>query len=326
MNRAAQHFLADFDPYGPALQSAAQMASGKPNARIDALGRLLEQLPAATPSHVGLDRDWVTIGRPADLTATQTRQLTEVLMGLKPWRKGPFNLFGIRIDSEWNSALKWRRVAPHIKPLQNRKVLDVGSSNGYYLFRMAAAQPKLMLGIEPYSVYYYQFLALQHYLNLPGTYCLPLKLEDLPKMNQWFDTIFCMGILYHRRSPLDTLSQMKEMLTPGGQLILETLIIPGEEDTALFPRGRYARMRNVYFIPTVQCLQSWLKRCGFIRSRCVDITPTSLEEQRKTQWIDSESLDTFLDPHTGNRTVEGYPAPIRAVVLAEKNAQGKPSS
>jgi tRNA (mo5U34)-methyltransferase len=267
---------------------------------------------------MALDRDWVTIGRPADLNAAQTQQLEGALVGLKPWRKGPFNLFGIRIDSEWNSALKWRRIAPHIKPLQGRKVLDVGSSNGYYLFRMAAAQPSLILGIEPYSVYFHQFLTLQHYVDLPGTYCLPLKLEELPGMNRWFDTILCMGILYHRRSPLESLIRLKEMLCTGGELILETLIIPGEEESALFPHHRYARMRNVFFIPTVKCLQNWLERCGFRHPRCVDITPTTNEEQRKTPWIDSESLDACIDPFNPHRTVEGYPAPVRAVVIAEK--------
>jgi tRNA (mo5U34)-methyltransferase len=311
-------FLADFGPHGAPLHSAAQSVLSKPNARTQAFDLLFKQLPTAKPSRIDLNRDWVTIGQPTDLSADQTEQLTDVLTSLKPWRKGPFDLFGIRIDSEWNCALKWRRITPHIKPIQNRKVLDVGCSNGYYLFRMAEAKPRLILGIEPYLVYYYQFLALRRYLDLLGVYCLPLKIKDLPAMNQWFDTIFCMGILYHRRSPLDTLSQMKGMLADGGQLILETLIVPGRKDTALFPRDRYARMRNVFFLPTVNCLQNWLERCGFKRIQCVDITPTTINEQRKTPWIDSESLDACLDPHNDKQTVEGHPAPIRAVIVAEK--------
>ncbi len=317
MTNCSEKFLTDFHPFGSELHHAAQKELDKGDARAEALSRLVDQLPAVKPTLMDLDRDWVTIGRRSDLTAVQTQQLNETLKGLKPWRKGPFNLFGIEIDSEWNSALKWRRVAPHIGPIQGRKVLDVGSSNGYYLFRMAAGQPRLILGIEPYSVYYYQYLALQHYLDLPGIYCLPLRLEALPDMNQWFDTIFCMGILYHRRSPLECLSRLKAVLSKRGQLILETLIIPGEEDTALFPRGRYARMRNVFFIPTVQCLQSWLERCGFGRTRCIDISPTTTQEQRKTPWIDSESLEACIDPRNRDRTVEGYPAPLRAVVIAE---------
>jgi len=311
-----QRFITDLEPFGEVLALAARRALERPDARGRELKKLLEQLPLLDPSRIELDRDSVTIGEKSDLSSAQADQLETVLKGLKPWRKGPFTIFGIDIDSEWNSALKWRRVAPHIRPLHNRKVLDVGCSNGYYLFRMAAVQPRLLLGVEPYAAYYYQFLALQHYLQLPGTYCLPLKLEALPDMGAWFDAVFCMGILYHRRSPLETLTRMRQMLTPGGQLILETLIIPGEDETALCPRDRYARMRNVFFIPTVKCLEIWLARCGFRDIQCVDISPTTLQEQRKTAWIDSNSLETFLDPQDESRTVEGYPAPIRAVVVA----------
>jgi tRNA (mo5U34)-methyltransferase len=311
-----KRFLEEMVPHGKILHDAVQRTLEKPDARGAALKQLITKLPQADPSRIELDRDRVTIGKRSDLTPSQTGLLEGVLKGLKPWRKGPFTLFGIDIDSEWNSALKWRRVAPHIDPLRNRKVLDVGCSNGYYLFRMAAAQPRLLLGIEPYKAYYYQYLALQNYLHLPGTYCLPLKLEDLPDMGAWFDAVFCMGILYHRRSPLDTLTRLRKMLTASGQLILETLIIPGDGETALCPNDRYARMRNVFFIPTVKCLKTWLERCGFGRVRCVDITPTTLEEQRKTAWIDSDSLETFLDPRDDTRTVEGHPAPIRAVMIA----------
>lgn len=311
-----KRFFEEMGPYGEILHSAVQRALEKPDGRGAALRQLLTGLPRVDPSLVELDRDRVTIGRRSDLTPSQAGLLEGVLKGLKPWRKGPFTLFGIDIDSEWNSALKWRRVAPHIDSLHNRKVLDVGCSNGYYLFRMAAAQPRLLIGIEPYKAYYCQYLALQHYLHLPGTYCLPLRMEDLPDMDAWFDAVFCMGILYHRRSPLDTLTRLRKMLTASGQLILETLIIPGGGETALCPRDRYARMRNVFFIPTVKCLQTWLERCGFGRIRCVDITPTTLEEQRKTAWIDSNSLETFLDPRDDTRTVEGHPAPVRAVMIA----------
>jgi len=317
MTTPSNQFLMDFEPFGPLLHDAAQIVLQGSDAKAAALHRLVQKLPDGLPSRISIDQDRVTIGRPSDVSAVQRDRLKEVLLGLKPWRKGPFDIFGIQIESEWNSALKWRRVAPHIAPLTGRRVLDVGSSNGYYLFRMAAQTPRLILGIEPYAVYYYQFQALQHFVQAPRTYCLPLKLEDLTGISGWFDSLFCMGILYHRRSPLDTLAQLRRLLIPGGQLILETLIIEGDADTALFPRNRYACMRNVFFIPTVGCLQNWMARCGFSHIRCVDVTPTTLEEQRKTPWIDSDSLDTFLDPHDGRHTQEGYPAPVRAVVIAE---------
>jgi tRNA (mo5U34)-methyltransferase len=182
---------------------------------------------------------------------------------------------------------------------------------------MATQAPRLILGIEPYAAYYYQFLALQHFLRLPAIHCLPLKLEDLAGIADWFETLFCMGILYHRRSPLDTLAQLRYVMTRQAQLVLETLIIEDDAQIALCPRDRYACMRNVYYIPTVNCLRNWLERSGFRNIHCVDITATTLAEQRKTPWIDSDSLDAFLAPHDHRITAEGYPAPVRAVVIAE---------
>ncbi len=311
-------FHIDAAPFAAKLNLLVQEALAGRDAKVAALRKLLEQLPDIEPTRIALDRDCVTIGRPSDISDVQRSDLETVLKGLKPWRKGPFELFGIRIDSEWDSSLKWCRVAPHLAPLTGRRILDVGSSNGYFLYRMAHAQPRLILGIEPYPLYYFQFLALQHFIKPPGLYNLPLKLEALPAMPQWFGTIFCMGILYHRRSPLETLAQLGGMLAAGGQLVLETLIIRGDGSQALFPRQRYACMRNVYFIPTVACLENWLARSGFIDIRCVDITATTLQEQRKTPWVDSDSLDRFLDPGDPGLTVEGYPAPVRAVVLATR--------
>jgi tRNA (mo5U34)-methyltransferase len=317
MKNLSKQFFHDCAPHGSLLESAAMEVRQRPDARADALRRLISGLPSVHPVQTCLDGDRVTIGRPEDLPAEDRIRVEKILADLKPWRKGPFDVFGIQIDSEWNSALKWRRVAPHMAPLADRRVLDVGSSNGYYLFRMAAHRPRLVLGIEPYAAYYFQFLALQSFAQIPGVHSLPLRLEDLPDISRWFDTLFCMGILYHRRSPIDTLVRLRELLAPGGQLVLETLIAPGESDTALFPRDRYACMRNVYFIPTVPCLQNWLARCGFVHIRCVDVTPTTPEEQRTTSWIDSDSLDAFLDPRDHRLTREGYPAPVRAVVIAE---------
>jgi tRNA (mo5U34)-methyltransferase len=49
----------------------------------------------------------------------------------------------------------------------------------------------------------------------------------------------------------------------------------------------------------------------------VDISVTSFEEQRSSNWMKFESLSNFLDETNSRLTVEGYPAPIRAVFIAE---------
>ncbi|MDY0268419.1 tRNA 5-methoxyuridine(34)/uridine 5-oxyacetic acid(34) synthase CmoB [Trichloromonas sp.] len=274
-------------------------------------------LPEVTPSSFDLAGDRVRIGSAADLAPGQEATLRSALETLQPWRKGPFNLFGIEFDSEWDSSLKWNRLAGHIAPLAGRRVLDIGSSNGYYLLRMAAHKPQLALGVEPYLTYFFQFQLLQHYARRPELFTLPVTFEELPVLEGYFDTVFSMGVLSHRRSPLDTLAAMRRVLRGDGQLVLETLVLPGDDERVLCPDGRYAKMNNVYFLPTVRVLFGWLRRCGFKDGRCIDVSLTTATEQRATPWVGTESLTDFLDPLDPGRTVEGYPAPRRAILLAE---------
>lgn len=282
------------------------------------LAKLMEQLPATPLCPPTEENGRIVIGREAVLSEKQRQTLYDTLMAFRPWRKGPFSIFGIPVDSEWRSDLKWTRVAPHLAPLEGRRILDVGSSCGYYLLRMAASAPRLALGLEPYPPLFCQFVLLQQWLQLPQVHCLPLKLEELPPMDGYFDTVFHMGVLYHQRSPHDAMKQLAALLRPGGELVLETLILDGEEDLALCPRDRYAKMRNVFFLPTVSTLESWLAKAGFENIRCVDRTWTTVEEQRPTPWVNTESLPDFLNPADPARTVEGYQAPLRAVVMARR--------
>ncbi|PID40081.1 MAG: tRNA 5-methoxyuridine(34)/uridine 5-oxyacetic acid(34) synthase CmoB [Proteobacteria bacterium] len=280
------------------------------------LAAVLKDLPNVEPTHTDVNRARIRIGCPADLNADQLAALHEALVKLKPWRKGPFDIFGISLDSEWDSSIKWNRLAGHLPCLEGKRVLDIGSSCGYYMFRLAQRQPAMVIGLEPSLGMYFQYLALSRYLDLPGLHCLPLKLEEIPPMPDCFDMVLCMGILYHRRSPLDTLRLMRDLMTPGGQLVVETLILEDRGSLVLFPETRYARMKNVFFIPTVDCLTHWLRHSGFDDVRCVDISATTFKEQRKTDWIDGQSLSDFLDPDDPHKTVEGYPAPVRAMVMA----------
>ena len=127
-----------------------------------------------------------------------------------------------------------------------------------------------------------------------------------------------MGVLYHRRSPIDHLLALRDTLRPGGELVLETLVVEGDEHTVLVPGERYAQMPNVYFLPSSLALAQWLTRAGFTNVRIVDEAITTQDEQRRTDWMTYQSLADFLDPNDPSRTIEGYPAPRRAVLVAER--------
>jgi len=238
------------------------------------------------------------------------------LLALSPWRKGPFELGGIAIDAEWRSNLKWDRLKNAIAPLDGRAVLDVGCGNGYYATRMSAAGARTVIGVDPTILYIMQFLAVAHYLRPEQVFALPLRLDELPQGSRRFDTVFSMGVLYHQRSPLDHLRQLKGMLRQGGQLVLETIFVPGEESYASTPPERYARMRNVWLLPTVAELAAWLNRTGFVDIDVVDQSLTTTDEQRSTEWMQFESLRESLKPDQPEWTVEGWPAPRRVIVVA----------
>jgi tRNA (mo5U34)-methyltransferase len=277
--------------------------------------KLVEELPDLSPSSIDL-LDSVRIGRFGDISDVMRQQLRDSLMHLHPWRKGPYQLFGIEIDTEWRSDWKWERLKHYIAPLKNRMVLDIGCGNGYHAWRMMGAGARLVVGIDPTLLSVMQFHALRKLHGEAPIYILPLGIEDLPAEMGLFDSVFSMGVLYHRRSPIDHLLELKSFLRPGGELILETLVVEGGVDKVLLPEQRYARMRNVWFLPSCEALLLWMRRCSFKNIRVVDVSKTTAEEQRSTVWMRFQSLPDFLDPLCPDLTCEGLPAPMRAIVIA----------
>lgn len=277
----------------------------------------LQSLPPLSVSRFELDSDAITLFCDNQPEAAQVEALEQALITLAPWRKGPFNWFGTFVDSEWRSDWKWQRLAPHIQPLEGRTVLDVGCGNGYHCWRMRGAGARFVLGVDPMPKFICQFQALKHYLPQEPVHLLPLACEDMPQTGV-FDTVFSMGVLYHRRNPLQHLEELKNALRSKGELVLETLVIDGDANTVLMPQERYAGMRNVWFIPSAKALENWLYRLGFINVRTVDINRTACDEQRPTAWMQNLSLRDFLDSDNTLLTREGYPAPQRAIVIADK--------
>ncbi len=277
----------------------------------------LAKLPRVSTQKIILDSE-VKLGEYDDCDETTRSQIREALQELIPWRKGPYRLHDIHINTEWRSDWKWNRVLPHIAPLKDKLILDVGCGNGYHCWRMLGAGANRVIGIDPSPRFIVQFHMIKHFAgeHFPID-VLPIGIEDLPEKMHAFDSVFSMGVFYHRRSPMDHLQELKNALKPGGQLILETLVIEGKLGDVLVPEDRYAKMNNVWFLPSCDTLLSWMKKMGFKNSRVVDICPTTTEEQRMTEWMKFHSLAEFLDQHNPSLTAEGHPAPIRAVFVAE---------
>ncbi|MDR3630132.1 MAG: tRNA 5-methoxyuridine(34)/uridine 5-oxyacetic acid(34) synthase CmoB [Desulfocapsaceae bacterium] len=278
-----------------------------------------ERLASFRARHIDCGGDVVTIGAEAEVSADERHAIREDLRAFMPWRKGPFSVFGIDVDAEWRSERKWRRLQPALPDLKDRIVADIGCNNGYYMFRMAPAQPKLVLGLEPTIQHYTCFNALNGMAGLANLHIDLLGVEHLQLFPACFDVIFLMGIIYHRPSPIDVLRDVFAALRPGGTLILESQAIPGAESVALFPQKTYAKVPGTYFVPTGACLGNWMKRTGFADVDLFCSHPMSEAEQRCTDWMVFESYRDFLDPENPALTVEGYPAPQRVFLSGRKN-------
>jgi tRNA (mo5U34)-methyltransferase len=279
--------------------------------------KLLACLPQLTASSFTLGPK-IDIGTATDFDQATLAALELQLREFIPWRKGPFTVFGIDIDSEWRSDIKWSRLQQALSPLAHRKILDVGSGNGYYGFRMLEAGAELVIGIDPHIAYVAQFWAIKHFLPTLPTFVLPMTLEQMPSKLEYFDTVFSMGVIYHRRSPIDHLMQLKESLRPGGEIVIETIYVDGAEGYCLTPAKKYARMGNVWFVPSISTLLQWLPRCGFSDCQVIDQSTTTFSEQRKTDWMPFDSLSDALDADDPHITIEGLPAPKRVVVIARR--------
>lgn len=287
---------------------------------------VINKLPEVLPNDIDLNHACITAK--VAFEHSDYRKTEALLKNLMPWRKGGFIIgdetHQIHIDTEWRSDLKWDRVLPHISDLSGKRVLDVGGGSGYHGFRMLGAGASSVVVIDPSCLFYHQFMAIRHFLgemtNRFGQspiHFIPVGLEELPN-GGLFHTVFCMGVLYHRASPFDCLLQLKNQLLKGGELVLETLVVEGDENTVLVPKDRYAMMNNVYFLPSVAALTLWLEKAGFVDVHCVDISTTTSDEQRATDWMTYHSLSDFLDPDDDSKTIEGYPRPVRAVMVAKK--------
>jgi tRNA (mo5U34)-methyltransferase len=243
--------------------------------------------------------------------AVETRALTE----LRPWKKGPFEIFGTFVDAEWRSDLKWDRLVRVASPFHGRSVLDVGTGNGYFLLRSKGAGAAFTLGLEPSAHYCAQYIALQRFYSAPGVALLPLPCEALKLERAAFDSVLSMGVLYHRRNPVEHLRELASFVRSGGELIIETIVVEGPAGSALVPQERYAGMRNVWCVPSLLTVEGWFKELGMKEIRSTRPVRTTSDEQRSTPWTTGRSLSDALDPTDPSRTIEGHPAPERAFIV-----------
>ncbi|HEC1888941.1 tRNA 5-methoxyuridine(34)/uridine 5-oxyacetic acid(34) synthase CmoB [Campylobacter sp. US18a] len=240
-------------------------------------------------------------------------EILAIVKELKPWRKGPFKIDNLFIDTEWQSFIKFNILKPFMDEISQKCVADIGCNNGYYMFKMLEFNPVKLIGFDPSIKYRLQFELINTLAKTPIKYEL-LGVEDLPNYGLKFDVIFCLGVIYHRSDPIKMLKDLKAGLNKNGVVFLDTMYIEDEREIALVPNKTYSKIPNIYFVPSISALKNWCERAGFKEFEVLATKKTDENEQRKTEWIDSFSLENFLDPKDKNLTIEGYEAPKRVYI------------
>jgi tRNA (mo5U34)-methyltransferase len=275
---------------------------------------ILSQTPTLTKTNLNIQDGVVHFSNENFKDFNTVKLLAEKLI---KWKKGPFNLFGLEIDGEWRSDFKWNRIKNHLPDLKNKKILDIGCNNGYFLYQLLEKDPSLIWGIDPTVHFYTQFSFLEKFYYEPRINFSPIGLEEIEFTPNTFDCVLSMGILYHHRSVVDQLKLIKNSLVSGGCLILETIGIEGELSSFFLPPDRYAKMRNVWFFPTLEGLKSLCSRLNFQNIEVVSTDWMGEREQRSTIWCPGPSYTDFLSP-CKTKTIEGHPLPQRFIIKAYK--------
>lgn len=278
------------------------------NSSYESYQRSLEQAKGYIGGECDLSGTAPTVS--GSLSIEQQAELKELLEVFIPWKKGPFNIFGEEVDSEWRSDIKWDRFVPHLGSLKGKVIADIGCHNGYFMFRMAEHQPSAVYGFEPVAKNFYNFQVLNSFFKQSMLHYELLGVEHTHFFPNAFDSIFCLGILYHHTDPIGLLRKLKLSLRKGGSLFIDCQGIAGDDPVAYVPQGKYAGARGIWFLPTLSCLTNWIRRAGFQSVEVIYSDQLDVKEQRASSWAPIKSLSEFLTPCL-SKTIEGHPAPHR---------------
>ena len=281
--------------------------------------RRLDEFPDPQGCALDASRETIEIkGKDRQPPSDSVDAIRSKLLEHCPWRIGPWNFFGVEVQTEWESWKKWNRFSDALY-FDDARVLDVGCNNGYFGWKAIDAGAASVVGCDPFLLYNFQHKLFGRYSSQRHRHhVVPITDMEIPAALGAFDVAMSLGVLIHRRSPIDHLMRLHQSLRKRGQLVLETMAIDSQRVEVIVPEDRYMKMRGIWFVPTVGMLLRWLLRCGFVDVKVVDVSVTDSSEQRSTAFMPFESLADFLDPADATKTVEGHPKPVRVAVVAVK--------
>lgn len=272
--------------------------------------------------HHNVSKGQIEFGLASELSLAHKKLFVDHLRQLGPWKKGPFSFFGVEIDAQWRSDIKWDRLHStlDLDEIKGKKVADIGCHNGYFLWRLLEHDPEFILGIEPTLQHFLSFSLMKDFLisSPQNISYLPTNANILVRFEKFFDLVFCLGVLYHTKDPLGLMQICRNALAPKGKVIFDTLIYPSDSEVSFTPHKKYAGIGGVWHVPSEKVFFTWAQRTGFKKCTRLYLGEQTYDEQKQTDWCSQPGQTSFLSKDDLSQTCEGYLAPLRAYYLCEK--------
>ena len=220
----------------------------------------------------------------AGLSADQIRR---EVAALGPWFHN-IDLGGVETAPEHflgdYPAIKWRRFKAAVpEDLAGRSVLDIGCNGGFYALEMKRRGARRVLGIDHDEFYLRQARFAAEVSGLDIEFAR-LSVYDVGALDERFDIVLFLGVLYHLRHPLLALDLIRE------HVVRDLFVVQsmqrgdsGEEpiaedypfaETAVFERPswphlsfvehRYAGDDTNWWVPNRACAKAMLRSAGFV--------------------------------------------------------------
>jgi tRNA (mo5U34)-methyltransferase len=180
-------------------------------------------------------------------------------------------------------AVKWRRFAKVLpQDLGGKSVLDIGCNGGFYSIEMKRRGAARVIGIDHDERYLEQARFAAETCGLDIEF-RRLEVYDVAALNERFDLVLFLGVLYHLRHPLLALDLIHEHVARDlllfqsmqrGSAEVERL----QEDypfseTQIFEQPGYPKLHFVeqaysddatnWWIPNRACAEAMLRSAGF---------------------------------------------------------------
>jgi tRNA (mo5U34)-methyltransferase len=222
------------------------------------------------------------------LRAVPRNDLEERIEALGPW------FHNIDLNGVWTApdhflgdypGAKFKRFAPHLPAdLSGKSVLDIGCNAGFYSIEMKRRGARRVLGIDSDERYLAQARLAAQVLGLDDDVeFAKLDVYDVGTLDEKFDLVIFMGVLYHLRHPLLALDLIREhvardmllfqSMQRGSKFVLDLDDDYEFEETGIFFESSFPKLHFVerqyshdwtnWWVPNRACTEAMLRSAGF---------------------------------------------------------------